>query len=537
MVASRDGSEASSEEWLDSNREGANLRALMTRPTRDDSSLSRTLKFYCSPLDARYEDLVELGSPKFYKGIFRDTMAGLVVAMIAIPNAMGFAIASGLQPAQGIIGGVVAGLMGALFGGSKFQMYGPSAGIIPVMASVMALNKGPVFDGVGENKTMVWEGGPLFDKEADLDDEEIFRRGHGLLVLVSLIAAFMLFALAMARAGSVVSRVPRCIVVGFTIGIAVTIGFALAESALGIESSGAYYGFWPKLVHIYEHLDTMNVYALTIAMGTLIFTKGSSYVSVFIPGALIAIVASTILAQTVWSEKKLDNIFDHYGDIPTNVTLTPPLFSPAGHGAWDMFDACRKIIYHSVQIAFVVAVESLLCARMADSMSDNQGTLFHPNKELWGQGLINAVTPLFNSFPHAGALSGTALNVQVGAVTPLAGILKCLFVLAIAFAEMRWLELMPMASIAGLLLYVALSMVSPLEISRVRAEGGWPHLCIMVLTAVLVVATDFLIGVASGMLIYSIGFILIPYMPEWMLTSAEDGTKEEKEPILKGSDP
>lgn len=495
------------------NEEKTILQSYMAEPTDDKSSFSAMTKFYCCPFDVRYEDLGEVGSATFFKAIFRDSMAGLVVAMVAIPMAMGFAIASGLQPGQGIVGGAIAGLLGALLGGSKYQVYGPSAAFIPVMNDIMALNM---------------EGGPLYVEGTD--DDEIFRRGHGLLVLISLVTAVMFLSLGLARIGTLVSKVPQCIVVGFTIGIAVTMVFALVEDALGIEKSGSlgqrHNGFWPKLVHVSDHIGDMNVYALAIAVGTLALSKGLAHVSVLIPGALLAIILSTLLAETAWSEKHLKNILDNYGPIPQNITITPPEFH-IGDGDEFVPITIGKVLYYSMEIIIIGVVESLLCARMADNLAENKGTPFHPNKELWAQGWVNALVPLLNGFPLTGALSRTAMNVKLGAVTPFAGIMKCFLKLGIAFTCAGWLELMPMAAIAGLLWYVAVDMVSPTEIAQIHSQGGWPHSCVMCITAILVVSTDFLKGCASGMIIYAIGFLMAPDV------FGEAGTKEEKAPILK----
>ena len=156
--------------------------------------------YYLNPIDGRYEDLVK-GNWKL--NVMRDFTAGLIVAMVAIPLAMGFAMASGLRPEQGIVGGAVAGLVGALFGGSKYQVYGPTAAFIPVIAGIMA------------------------------------KYNLGLLVLASLIAGVILMLMGVARLGRLVELVPHSIVVGFTIGIAVTIALSQIGEVLGFKARWA----------------------------------------------------------------------------------------------------------------------------------------------------------------------------------------------------------------------------------------------------------------------------------------------------------
>ena len=158
----------------------------------------------------------------------------------------------------------------------------------------------------------------------------------------------------------------------------------------------------------------------------------------------------------------------------------------------------------ALPIVFVAAVESLLCSRMADRLADNRGLSYHPNKELWGQGLVNIIAPLLNGFPHTGALARTATNIKVGAISPLAGVAKCFLKLGIALYMATWLELVPMACIGGILLYVATAMVKPAEVRQVLQHNGF-HIALMGYTAVMVIMTDFLTGVLSAIIIWGVG--------------------------------
>ncbi len=142
---------------------------------------------------------------------------------------------------------------------------------------------------------------------------------------------------------------------------------------------------------------------------------------------------------------------------------------------------------------------------MADRLADNRGTPFNPNKEFWGQGLVQVLVPLLNGFPHTGALARTATNIKVGAITPLASICKCFLKLAIAFYLAGFLELVPMACIGGILMWVAANMVKPAEIKQVFAHS-WFHAALMIFTAIVVIATDFLTGVLSAMILYGVLF-------------------------------
>ena len=161
------------------------------------------------------------------------------------------------------------------------------------------------------------------------------------------------------------------------------------------------------------------------------------------------------------------------------------------------------LVYLVVAIVFVYAVESMLCSRMADRLANNRGLQFNPSKELWGQGLVQIIVPLLNGFPHTGALARTATNIKVGALSPLAGIFKCILKLLMAAYLASFLELVPMACIGGILLFVASGMVKPAEIREVM-ETSRIHVGLMIYTAVMVVVTDFLTGVLSAVIIYAL---------------------------------
>ena len=423
----------------------------------ENSSLLHRFLFYINPNDGRYEDLKK---GNFARNIAKDLTAGLIVAAVAIPLAMGFAMASGLRPEQGIVGGAIAGLFGALFGGSKYQVYGPTAAFIPVIAGLMAIYN------------------------------------HSFLVLVSLIAGVMLMLSGLLRLGRVVERVPHSIVVGFTIGIAIVIAFSQIGEVLGSREKVGY-GIVDQLSFLFSNIHLANIYALLIALITFIFCKIFLKVSSFIPGPLIALAFGFLAGQTFWADKGLILIADKYGSIPTDfLVITPPLLPEVWTSkiVFDMF-------YFAFAIYIVAAIESLLCSRMADRLANNKGLPYNPNKELWGQGMVNVFTPLFNGFPHTGALARTAVNIRLGAVSPLAGIAKFTFKLALAAFLAVYLEKVPMACIGGILLYVASGMVKAREIKEVWASNKY-HIALMFYTAAMVPLAGFMMAVVSAIIIY-----------------------------------
>ena len=424
------------------------------------------IKLFINPFDIRYEDLRQ---GNLALNVTRDFTAGLIVAMVAIPLAMGFAMASGLRPEQGIVGGAIAGLIGALFGGSKYQVYGPTAAYIPIIAAMMAL----------------YPNDPA--------------QGHGFLVLASLISAVILVCMGLAGLGRFVALVPHSIVVGFTIGIAIVIAMSQIGEAIGLKTALGH-SLASKVTGVWEHIDELSVYAVMLTLMTFLVTKYLLKVSIFIPAPLIALGIGFGLASTVWSDVGVTLLKDKYGSIPTDFwVFTPPMAIQ-----WDAA-FLGNLVYFVAAIVFVAAVESLLCSRMADRLADNEGTPYNPNKELWGQGWVNCVAPLLNGFPHTGALARTATNIKVGGMSPLAGIFKCFLKLAMAAYLASYLELVPMACIAGILLFVATAMVKPTEVKNTWRQSKF-HASLMIYTAVMVAVTDFLVGVLSALVIYGILF-------------------------------
>jgi MFS superfamily sulfate permease-like transporter len=445
---------------------------------RDAGGVLKRLRYFLMPFDERYEDL-KRGDWRL--NVLRDITAGLIVAMVAIPLAMGFAMASGLRPEQGIVGGAIAGAIGALFGGSKYQVYGPTAAYIPVIGGIM------------------------------------LKYDHSVLVLASLIAGAILMLFGIARLGRIVQKVPHSIVVGFTIGIAFTIAMSQIGEILGLKAKLGY-SLIDKLNVIAANVSQINYWAILLGLATFALTKYGLKISVYLPAPLIAIGITTLAAATVLSSAGFTLVKDKYGAIPTDFWV----FTGPAAMRWDAA-FLGDMAYFVVAILFVAAIESLLCSRMADRLAGNDRTPFNPNKELWGQGLVNSIVPLLNGFPHTGALARTATNIRLGAVSPLAGIFKCVLKLIMAAYLATWLEIVPMACIGGILLYVAVSMVKPAEVKEVLASNRF-QIFLMGYTAIMVAVTDFLTGVISALAIWIV-------LGRWLDTRQRDKVSpQEKEP-------
>ncbi len=443
------------------------------------------LRSFFHVFDDRFED--------FEKGkragiLYRDFSSGLIVAMTAIPMAMGFAMASGLRPEQGIIAGAIACLVGRTFGGSKYQVYGPTAAFIPLIAAIMA------------------------------------KYDHGFLVFVSIVSGIVLLIMGLLGMGRIAKVVPNSIVVGFTAGIAVVIALANMGDAFGVT---LYETLNLNLLNFSSLLGSINYYAVFLTAITFILCRYLMRISVFIPAPLIAIGLCTWLANGLFAGKGVTLVADRYGTIPHDFfQFTPPTVPDL---TWAV---AGDMVYFVIAIVFISGVESLLCSSMADRLANNKRTPFNPDKEFWGQGMVQIITPLINGFPCTGALARTATSIKAGAVTPLAGYFKGVLKLVLAYSIASYLEHVPLACIAGVLFWVATNMLKIGEI-KVQIGLGPIHAFLVLYTAVMVPLTDFLTGVLSALILFGFAALaarLNPSISRWVWPNSSD---EEIEPQLE----
>jgi SulP family sulfate permease len=417
-----------------------------------------------------------LTKENWLKIIYKDFSAGLIVAMTAIPMAMGFAMAMGMRPEHGIIAGALACVVGRTFGGSKYQVYGPTAAFIPVIAALIAKYSNPANGGT-------------------------FEQAHGFLVLVSIISGIILIIMGIYGVGKYAKLVPNSIIVGFTVGIAVAIAATNFKDILGLDSFKALLGdssrsLTEKFKYMLDHLHLINGWSMLLGLITFLLAKYLLKISIYIPGPVIAMGTATLLAATLLADKNIILVRDLYGSIPNNFFKLQLPFLPAMNGS-----VMLDIVYFVVGIVFVSGVESVLCSSMADRLAKNDRTSFNPDKEFFGQGLVQIITPLVQGFPCTGALARTATSIKAGATTPLAGYFKAILKLTMAFYLAQYLELIPMACIGGILVWVASNMIKPAEIKEIKHAGKF-EFSMMIYTAVMVPMTDFLTGVLSALVIY-----------------------------------
>ncbi|WP_189327752.1 SulP family inorganic anion transporter [Streptomyces flaveus] len=379
----------------------------------------------------------------------RDLLAGLTVAIVALPLALGFGVSSGLGAEAGLATAVIAGALAAVFGGSNLQVSGPTGAMTVVLVPIVA------------------EHGP-----------------SGVLT-VGLMAGLMLVALALVRAGKYMQYVPAPVVEGFTLGIACVIGLQQIPSALGVpkpEGDRVLVVTWRALQEFAEHPNwTAVAFALVVAAVMLIGTR----LRPTIPFSIVAVIAATLVAQVAGLDAAKP-----IGDLPSGLPAPSLSFLDPG--------ALGSLLAPAVAVAALAALESLLSASVADGMT--VGQKHDPDRELFGQGLANIAAPLFGGVPATGAIARTAVNVRTGASSRLASLAHAAVLAVIVFAAAPLVSKIPLAALAGVLLATAIRMVEVGSL-RVMAKATRSDALILVLTAVATLALDLVYAVIIGLVV------------------------------------
>jgi SulP family sulfate permease len=387
---------------------------------------------------------------------FADLGGGLTVGIIALPLAIGFGIASGVTPQQGLWTGIIASVVVALFGGSRFQVAGPTGAFVPVLFSIMAIY------------------------------------GYGGLALATIMAGVMLIVVGALRMGRLLKFFPYPVVAGFTSGIAVIIFCGQLNEFLGLGLKMP--GHVPQqIAALASHLGLINWHALLIGAFTLATYYLWPFVTKRVPASIVAVVLATTLAYAAgWP---VATIATHFGGIPSGLPTfqLPPV----------SLELLRDLMGPAFTIAALGAIESLLSAMVADGMTD---TRHDPNQELIGQGLANILCPLFGGIPATGAIARTAANIRTGARTPVSAIIHALVLLAVVFFAARVAGYIPLAALSAILLTVAIRM-SEWHTFVELWRGPRADFFVLATTFALTVLFDLTIGVAAGFIMATVRFL------------------------------
>lgn len=388
----------------------------------------------------------------------KDLISGLIVGIIAIPLGMAFAIASGVKPEYGIYTTIVAGVLISLFGGSKFQIGGPTGAYVPILFAI------------------------------------VMTYGYENLLIAGFLAGIMLCIMGLLKLGGLIKFIPRPVTVGFTSGIAVIIFSGQITNFLGLRNVEKHETFIPNMVEIYHHLDTINWYSVATAMICLVCIILTPRLVPKIPGPLIGLTVSSIIA-TFFFSGEVATIGSTFGPIPSKL--------PAIHFPQITFDSVQHMLMPAFVIALLGGIESLLSAVVADGMT---GSRHNSNRELIGQGIANLVTPLFGGIPATGAIARTATNIKNGAVSPMSGVIHGLVVLLTLLLLAPYASLIPLASMAPILMVVAWNMSERTEFAHIIKTKSSDSL-VMVVTFSLTVLTDLTTAVEVGLLMAAALFV------------------------------
>jgi sulfate permease, SulP family len=385
-----------------------------------------------------------------------DALAGLTVAIVALPLAMALAIASGSTPEKGLLTAVFAGFLISALSGSRHQVGGPTGAFVVVIFNIIA--------------------------EFGVDG----------LALATLMAGLILMAAGWLKLGSLIRYIPEPVIAGFTAGIAIILFSSQFGEMLGLELGKLPGDIIGKWIAYGGALDSFSVAAFALALMTMAIIIGCRRYVPKAPGFLIAIVAAGLLT---WGfGLPVETIGTRFGSVPA--TLPVPSI-PA-------FDGGRllALMPSALTIAFLAGIESLLCAVVIDGLT---GRRHRPNAELVAQGAANMVSGLLGLLPATGAIARTVTNVRAGAQTPMAGIFHALFVLAFLFFLGPLAVYVPMASLAGVLTIVAWNMADPGKfVHLLRAPRG--DRVIFITTLVLTVAVDLTVAIEVGVVMAAIMF-------------------------------
>lgn len=392
------------------------------------------------------------------KQLVKDIVAGIIVAIIALPLSIALAIASGVGPEQGLYTAIIAGFFISFFGGSRVQIGGPTAAFVVIIYGIVT------------------------------------KFGTDGLIIATILAGIILVIMGICHFGSLIKYIPYTITTGFTCGIAVTLFVGQLKDFFGMEIESLPSDFIPKVGAYIKNIKTVNLTAMLIGLLAVAIMLVWPKVTDKIPGSLVAIIITTVIVK-IWN-LPVNTIGSVFGELSSSF--------PKFHVPAISFDLVSQLIQPAFTIAILAGIESLLSAVVSDGMiGDNHKS----NAELVGQGLGNIFSGLFGGIPATGAIARTAANVRNGGRTPIAGIVHCITLAIILVLLMPTAAMIPMTTLAAVLLVVAANMAD---------WSGFFHLCktapksdsvVMVVTFVLTVCFDLVVAIEVGVVMAALLFM------------------------------
>jgi SulP family sulfate permease len=398
----------------------------------------------------------------------QDVGAGLTVGVVALPLAMAFAIASGLKPEAGLFTAIIAGFLISALGGSRVQIGGPAGAFIVIVYGIVE------------------------------------RYGLANLILATAMSGVLLFLMGLFRLGTLIRFIPVAVVIGFTNGIAVLIMLSQIKDLLGLKVATMPADFFGILNTLWLNLHTANLAALLLALASLSLVVGWLRMSrrvqgtryrwaSMVPGSIVALVFATLVTWLL--NLPVETIGSKFGGIPSSMPgFTWPEFS---------WDSARFLFMPTLTLTLLGAIESLLCARIADGMI---GDRHNPNQELMAQGVANFVTPFFGGMPATGTIARTVTNIKSGGTTPISGMVHALTLLAVVLVAAPLAGHIPLAALAAILMFVAWNMGEWREFMHLR-QYRLPYRITLLAVFFLTVVFDLTVAVEVGLIAACLTFI------------------------------
>lgn len=385
------------------------------------------------------------------KQLLNDIVAGVIVAIIALPLSVALGIASGVTPEKGLITAIIAGFLISFFGGSRVQIGGPTGAFVIIIYGII---------------------------------EEYGIQG---LTIATIMAGMFMILFGLMRFGSVIKFVPYPITTGFTTGIAVVLFSTQIKDLLGLSMEEVPSEFLEKWKAYFSNLSSVHFYTAIIGLLSLLIIVFWPKLNKTIPGSLIALVLATVAVKVF--RLPVDTIGSRFGEINNSIHF---LDFSSFHLTSSMLS---ELIRPAITIAFLASIESLLSAVVADGMI---GKKHNSNMELIAQGIANIASSLFGGIPATGAIARTAANVKNGGRTPIAGITHSIVLLLIMFIFMPLAKLIPMTTLAAILLVVAYNM-SEWRAFKSLLKSTKSDITVLVVTFVLTVVFDLVVAIEIGM--------------------------------------
>ena len=385
----------------------------------------------------------------------RDLISGVTVGIVALPLAIGFGITSGMSAQAGIATAILAGFIAALFGGSRYQVSGPTGAMTVVLIPVISKN------------------------------------GIEAIPVLGLMAGLIVVVMSLVRLGGVINRIPWAVVEGFTLGIAIVIALQQLPMALGIEKGDGERTLQVAINTVKAAVEsgfkvsTLAILALTLLIKfNIVKVVEKLKLKPYVPASFSALAITTVIVALLHLDVA------KIGEIPRNVFI------------WrgSSLEYSASLITPAILIALLAAIESLLAARVADGMTHAE-VKFQPNKELFGQGFATMVASLFGGQPATGAIARTSVNIRSGGKTKTAALVHALFLLLVVLALSPIFALIPLPAIAGVLIGTSLRILNPHNIGE-QLRATWPEVSSYIVTALVTVAVDLIWAIFVGIALH-----------------------------------